>query len=253
MSPSENVGGALAPSFGVVAVENETTVSQSLEQDEATTYTFMGESNVAASPLPYKLGLIISSAAAAAALEVWTGPLGTAVKENMEKEDLSLTNLLEGAAAATSYGVMQTPVLQPTINGKLYTFITKREQGWCIMRKQIRRSLRAHAEAAVAAMMSEATFDLRFKQKGGATLLALQLGLLQTCSLEYTVPLGSAPIELVQSKSSKSSSGEPGTDSSAFQGELCPGRRVLSSSLKAWLKHLTTLAWVLADSSGKQA
>ena len=84
-------------------------------------------------------------------------------------------------------------------------------------------------------------------------MLALHLGLLQTCSLEYTVPLGSAPIELVQSDSSKSSSDELGTGSLAFQGELCPGRRAVGSLLKARLKHLNSLAGVLADSSLKQA
>ena len=85
-------------------------------------------------------------------------------------------------------------------------------------------------------------------------MLALHLSLLQTCALEYTVPLGSAPIELVQSDSSKSSSSdELGTGSLAFQGELCPGRRVVSSLLKARIKHLNSLAVTLANSSWKQA
>ena len=85
-------------------------------------------------------------------------------------------------------------------------------------------------------------------------MFALHLSLLQTCSFDDTVPLGSAPIGLVQSNSIESSSSdEQDTCSSAFQGELWPGRRVVSSLWKARVKQLNTLAVTLANSSWKQA
>jgi hypothetical protein len=107
--------------------------------------------------------LALFSAAAVAALKLWPGSLGTAVTDIMATQDLSLINLSEDAALATSYGLKQTPALQATIEGKQHAFITKRDYGWHVMRRSIRRCVVAHAEAAVAALMNEATFGLRFE------------------------------------------------------------------------------------------